>query len=67
MTELRIRDVDDVVIEQLKDCAKRHGRTLGDEVRGILADAVHRPRIEMAERLAQLRASIPPTAAGGDR
>lgn len=65
MTELRIRDVDDAVIQQLKDYAKRHGRTLGDEVRSILADAVNRPRREMAAHLSKLRVSIESTPAGG--
>ena len=66
MTELRIRDVEDAVVEQLKDCAKRHNRTLGDEVRAILADAVERPRRELAARLTELRASIAPPPAGGE-
>ncbi len=64
MTELRIRDVDDGVVEQLKVYAKRHGRTLGDQVRLILADAVQRPRREMADRLSTLRESIRTTQAG---
>lgn len=58
MAELRIRDVDDGVIALLKDHARRHGRTLGDEVRHALADAAGRPRREAAERLRALRAAI---------
>ncbi|MGC4031652.1 MAG: hypothetical protein QM754_07955 [Tepidisphaeraceae bacterium] len=64
MTELRIRDVDAAVVEQLKDCAKRHGHTLGDEVRSILAAAVARPRLEMSDRLGRLRSAIQPLPAG---
>lgn len=58
MGELRIRDVDDILVEELKARAKRNGHTLGDELRAILAEEAHRPRLAWAERLAQLRASI---------
>ena len=58
MSELRIRDVDNNVVDQLKMRAKRNGRTLGEEVRSILADEVHRPRRDWAERLRGFRASV---------
>lgn len=58
MAELRIRDVDDTIVDELKARAKRNGHTLGEELRTILADEAHRPRLEVAERLKQLRASI---------
>lgn len=52
MTDVRVRDLDDHVVAQLKAQAKRHGRTFGEELRGILTDAVRRPRRELADTLA---------------
>ena len=58
MTELRIRDMDEDVISELKARAKRHGRTLGEEVRVVLKDEVKRQRLDAARRLLKLRESI---------
>jgi plasmid stability protein len=55
MGELRIRDVDEDVIAELKSRAKRHGRTLGDELKSVLSDEVRRPRQALADRARQLR------------
>jgi antitoxin FitA len=40
MAQLIVRDVDAKVIAKLRRRAKRHGRTLGQEVREILRNAV---------------------------
>lgn len=44
MAELVITDVDDVVLHQLQERAARHGRTPAQEVKAILAEAVHGER-----------------------
>jgi plasmid stability protein len=56
--ELRIRDVDDDIVVELKRQAKRHGRTLGEELRELLSEQVRRPRREIADRLSALTESI---------
>lgn len=58
MADVRVRDLDQRVISELKAQAKRHGKTLGEELRGVLTDAALRPRREWAEKLAALRGSI---------
>jgi plasmid stability protein len=58
MSELRIRDIDEDVISELRARAKRHGRTLGEEVRVVLKDEVKRHRLDAARRLLKLRESI---------
>jgi plasmid stability protein len=51
MTDVRVRDLDDQVIAELKAQAKRHGRTFGQELHEILTDAAWRPRREWARKL----------------
>lgn len=58
MGDVRVRDLDDRVVAELKAQAKRDGTTLGEVLRDILTDAAWRPRREWAERLARLRESI---------
>jgi plasmid stability protein len=48
MAELRVRNIDDWVIETLRARAKRHGHFLTDEIRDILRDEAVRPRREFA-------------------
>ncbi len=58
MGDVRVRDVDDRVVAELKAQARRHGRTLGEELRGILTDAAWRPRREVAAELRKFREEI---------
>jgi plasmid stability protein len=58
MSELRIRNMDDWVIAELKAQAKAHGHSLEAELREQLHEITRRPRREMAERAARLREAI---------
>jgi len=40
MQELVLTDVDDVVLQDLRERATRHGRTPADEAKAILAEAL---------------------------
>jgi plasmid stability protein len=58
MSELRVRNMDDWVIAELKAQARAHGRSLEAELRDRLREVVLRPRQEMAARAARLRDAI---------
>jgi plasmid stability protein len=58
MTDVRVRDVDEEIVAQLKDRARANGRTLENELREALTELATRSRREIAESAAQLRASI---------
>jgi plasmid stability protein len=58
MTDLRIRNLDDDVVAQLKDRARMNGRSLENELREALTELATRPQRELAARAAKLRASI---------
>lgn len=58
MGDIRVRNLDDTVVAELKDRAKRHGRSLEAELRSVLTDEAFRPRRELAERAEQLRDSL---------
>lgn len=58
MSELRVRNIDDWIITELKAQAKAHGRSLEAELRDRLRDLALGPRQEMAQRAARLRATI---------
>ena len=58
MSELRVRNMDDWVIAELKAQARAHGRSLEAELRDQLTELVLRPRREMATRAARLREAI---------
>lgn len=58
MTDIRVRNVDELVVAELKAQAKRHGHTFGDELRQVLAEAASRPRRQMVEELRQLHEAI---------
>jgi plasmid stability protein len=58
MSELRVRNMDDWVIVELKAQAKSHGRSLEAELRERLQELALGPRREMAERAARLRDAI---------
>lgn len=51
MGEIRVRNIDDEVVAALKDRARRHGNSLGAEIRDMLVREALRPRQELAERL----------------
>jgi plasmid stability protein len=58
MGEIRVRDVDDAVVQAFKDMARRHGRSVAAEAREVLTEAVHRQRRQLIDRLDALRADI---------
>ena len=51
MAELRIRDVNEFVVCELKERAKREGISLGTFVRELLSREATRPRQALLERL----------------
>jgi antitoxin FitA len=56
MAQIRVRDIDDSVKEKLKKLAKKHGRSMEEEVRDILRDAVKdfgRPEKGLGTRIAE--------------
>ena len=58
MSELRVRNMDDWVIVELKAQARSHGRSLEAELREQLRELALRPRQQMADRAARLRQAI---------
>jgi plasmid stability protein len=58
MSELRVRNMDDWVIAELKAQARSHGRSLEAELREQLRQLALRPRRQMADRAARLRHAI---------
>ncbi len=58
MSELRVRNIDDWVVAELKAQARAHGRSLEAELRNRLRELALLPRQEMAERASRLRATI---------
>ena len=58
MSDVRVRNLDDDVVAELKDLARMNGRSLENEIREALTELATRSRREIVERTAQLRASI---------
>jgi len=58
MAELRVRNMEDWVIAELKAQAKARGHSLEEDMRERLRELALRPRKEMAERAARLRDTI---------
>lgn len=58
MSEVRVRDLDEGVVQALKDRARRHGKSLSEELRELLTREAFRPRHETIERLQKLRDQI---------
>ena len=58
MSELRVRNMDDWVVDELKAQAKAKGRSLEAELRERLRELAMRPRQDMAERAARIRNAI---------
>lgn len=65
MTDLKIRNIDEKVLEALKERAKRHGRSLEAEVRQILVDAVTptppTDLLALADQIAAMTPDVPQT------
>ena len=65
MADLKIRNIDEKVLEALKKQAKRHNRSLGAEVRQILADAVSptppTDLLALADQIAAMTPDVPQT------
>jgi antitoxin FitA len=55
MAEVRVRNVEDWVVAELRARAKRHGMSLEGELRETLKEEVLRPQREAAEELRTLR------------
>jgi plasmid stability protein len=58
MPSVRIRNLDEQVVTELKDRAKRHGNTFENELRALLTDEAFRPRREAAKRAHDVCESI---------
>lgn len=60
MANITIRNLDNDVVEELKDRARAHHRSLEGELRQILADAVRRPSMDELRAIAQGIAALTP-------
>ena len=58
MGELRVRNIDDGVVAEWRARARRHGRSVAEEVRDLLTEEAMRPRRETVARLRQLQEQI---------
>jgi antitoxin FitA len=65
MTTLTIRNVDETQVEQLRQRAARHNRSLEAELRQLIAEAVARPTpdelLAWADRIAAMTPDVPQT------
>lgn len=55
---VRVRDLDSGIVAKLKAQARRHGRTLQQELKTLLTEAVLRPRQTLAKRLRDLQSRV---------
>lgn len=58
MTEVRVRNVDDWVVEAIRSLARSRGRSLEAEVREVLRREAMRPKEELAAELGRMRAEL---------
>lgn len=58
MGDLRVRDVDESVIAELRARADRAGTSVSALVRDVLAAEARRPRLEWRQRLEQLHEAM---------
>jgi plasmid stability protein len=58
MTEVRIRNVDDWVVESLRQQARLKGQSLEGSMRDLLAQEAMRPRRELAIKLHEMREEL---------
>jgi plasmid stability protein len=65
MATLTIRNLEDGVVERLKEQAAHNNRSLEAEVREILKNNTHRPSVEqllaLADRIAAMTPNVPQT------
>ena len=59
MAQVLIRDLPDATVEQLRQRAKRHGRSLEGELRLIVTAALRPDPAELAAEMARIRAMTP--------
>ena len=58
MTDVKVRRLEDWVVQVWRRRAEVAGRSLEEELRQVLTDEALRPQVEFAERAAALRAKI---------
>ena len=58
MAELRIRNVEEWIVEHHRHNARKKGITLGDELRNVLSDAALVRRIRLADDLDKQRIAL---------
>lgn len=58
MTEVRIRNVDEWVVESLRHRARANGQSLEGALRDLLRQEAMRPKLELAQRLRQMRGEL---------
>lgn len=58
MTEVRVRNVDDWVVESFRLRARAHGKTLEGEIRDLLSEEAMRPKRALAEELYRMREEL---------
>lgn len=58
MTEVRIRNVDDWVVDELRQQARLKGQTLEGTLRELLHQEALRPRRELAIKLREMREEL---------
>lgn len=64
MADIKIRNLDDYVVEALRARARQRGTSLEEEARVALTGSVAARRRALVKRLAALRASIGPVPEG---
>jgi plasmid stability protein len=58
MTEVRIRNVDDWVVESLRLRARSKGQSLEGALRDLLRQEAMRPKLELADQLREMREEL---------
>ena len=58
MTEVRIRNVDDWVVESLRVRARSKGQSLEGALRDLLRQEAMRPKLELADELRRMREEL---------
>ncbi len=58
MTEVRIRNVDDWVVESLRQRARSKGNTLEAELKDLLREEAMRPKRQLADELRTMRGEL---------
>jgi plasmid stability protein len=58
MTDVRIRNVEEWVLEYFRSCARSKGHSLEKELRELLREEARRPRLELGNELRQMREQL---------